>query len=41
MVNVFNIAEWMKANPEQNVAIVGYADKDTGTKTPPRCREGV
>ena len=31
MVNVFNIAEWMKANPEQNVAIVGYADKDTGT----------
>jgi len=31
MVNVFNIAEWMKANPEQNVAIVGYADRDTGT----------
>lgn len=31
MVNVFNIAEWMKANPGQNVAIVGYADKDTGT----------
>lgn len=31
MVNVYNIAEWMKANPEQNVAIVGYADKDTGT----------
>lgn len=30
-VNVYNIAEWMKANPEQNVAIVGYADKDTGT----------
>ena len=21
----------MKANPDQNVAIVGYADKDTGT----------
>ncbi len=21
----------MKANPEQNVAIIGYADKDTGT----------
>ena len=31
MVNVFNISEWMKANPEQNVAIVGYADADTGT----------
>lgn len=31
MVNVFNIAEWMKANPEQKVAIVGYADKGTGT----------
>lgn len=31
MVNVYNISEWMKANPEQNVAIVGYADKDTGT----------
>ncbi|MBO4941952.1 MAG: OmpA family protein [Muribaculaceae bacterium] len=30
-VNVFNTAEWMKANPDQNVAIVGYADKDTGT----------
>ena len=31
MVNVYNIAQWMKANPDQNVAIVGYADKDTGT----------
>jgi len=31
MVNVYNISEWMKANPGQNVAIVGYADKDTGT----------
>ncbi len=31
MVNVYNISEWMKANPEQNVAIVGYADADTGT----------
>lgn len=31
MVNVYNIAEWMKANPEQNVTISGYADKDTGT----------
>lgn len=31
MVNVYNISEWMKANPEQNVAIVGYADRNTGT----------
>ena len=31
MVNVYNIAQWMKSNPDQNVAIVGYADKDTGT----------
>lgn len=30
-VNVYNIAQWMKANPEQNVAVIGYADKDTGT----------
>ena len=33
MVNVYNIAQWMKANPDQNVAIVGYADRDTGTAT--------
>ncbi len=31
-VNVFNMAEWLKANPEENVTIVGYADKDTGTE---------
>lgn len=30
-VNVYNIAQWMKENPGQNVAIVGYADADTGT----------
>ena len=30
-VNVYNIAEWMKANPNQKVVIAGYADKDTGT----------
>lgn len=30
-VNVYNIAQWMKANPSQNVIITGYADKDTGT----------
>ena len=32
-VNVYNIAEWMRANPDQNVAIVGYADADTGTSS--------
>lgn len=31
MVNVYNVAEYLKANPEVNVIIVGYADKDTGT----------
>lgn len=31
MVNVYNVAQWMKANPEEKVAIVGYADKNTGT----------
>lgn len=31
MVNVFNVAEYMKANPDMSVVIKGYADKDTGT----------
>ncbi len=31
MVNIYNIAEWMKANPDQNVTIAGYADAGTGT----------
>lgn len=31
MVNVFNTAEYMKQNPEVNLLITGYADKDTGT----------
>lgn len=31
MVNVFNVAEYMKANPSVNVLIQGYADKDTGS----------
>lgn len=30
-VNVYNMAEWLKDNPKENVVIVGYADKDTGT----------
>lgn len=33
MVNVYNTAEYMKANPNVNVTIKGYADKDTGTST--------
>ncbi|MCM1020799.1 MAG: OmpA family protein [Muribaculum sp.] len=31
MVNVYNIAQWMKANPDAKVVIKGYADKKTGT----------
>lgn len=31
MVNVFNTAEYLKANPNVSVIIRGYADKDTGT----------
>ena len=31
MVNVYNIAQWMKANPDSKVVIKGYADKKTGT----------
>ncbi|MDE7159308.1 MAG: OmpA family protein [Muribaculaceae bacterium] len=30
-VNVYNMAEWLKANPSEKISIVGYADKDTGT----------
>ena len=30
-VNVYNVAQWMKANPDANVVIDGYADRDTGT----------
>lgn len=33
MVNVFNTAEYLKANPDVRVLIKGYADKDTGTAT--------
>ncbi len=31
MVNVYNVAQWMKANPEATVTVDGYADEDTGT----------
>lgn len=30
-VNVYNTAQWMKANPDAKVVVKGYADKDTGT----------
>ena len=29
--NIYNMAEWLKANPKENITIVGYADRDTGT----------
>lgn len=31
MVNVYNIAQWMKSNPSCNISVIGYADKATGT----------
>lgn len=31
MVNVYNVAEYLKANPDVNIDIEGYADKDTGS----------
>lgn len=31
VINIFNTAEYMKANPNAKVKIVGYADKKTGT----------
>lgn len=31
MVNVYNVAEYMKANPDARIVITGFADKDTGT----------
>ena len=30
-VNVYSMAEWLKANPKENIVIAGYADRDTGT----------
>ncbi|MBD5273878.1 MAG: OmpA family protein [Bacteroides sp.] len=30
-VNIYNMAEWLKANPNEKIMVVGYADKDTGT----------
>ena len=31
MVNVCNVAQYLKDNPDQTIVIAGYADKDTGT----------
>lgn len=31
MVNVYNVAQWMKANTDAKVAVQGYADRKTGT----------
>ncbi|MDE7387865.1 MAG: OmpA family protein [Muribaculaceae bacterium] len=31
MVNVYNVAQYMKANPDSKITITGYADKDTGS----------
>ena len=30
-VNVYSMAEWLKANPNEKIIIAGYADRDTGT----------
>lgn len=32
-VNVYTTAEYLKANPDQNLIITGFADKDTGTSS--------
>lgn len=31
MVNVYNVAQWLKDNPDCKVTIVGYADRGTGS----------
>lgn len=31
MVNVYSVAEYLKANPDMKVIVRGYADKDTGS----------
>lgn len=33
MVNVYTVAEYLKANPETSIVVRGYADKDTGSST--------
>lgn len=29
-VNIYNMAEWLKANPSEKIVLVGYADRNTG-----------
>lgn len=31
MVNVYNVARWLKDNPDVTVVVTGYADRDTGS----------
>ncbi len=31
MINVYNVAQWMKENPDVQVTVAGYADAGTGT----------
>ncbi len=31
MINGYNVAEYLKANPGTSIVVRGYADKDTGT----------
>lgn len=31
MVNIYNVAQWLKENPSCTVTITGYADRNTGT----------
>lgn len=30
-VNIYNMAEWLKENPEAKINVVGYADRNTGS----------
>ena len=40
-VNVYSMAEWLKANPKEKIVIAGYADKDTGMGFSQRRAEAV
>ena len=30
-INVYNMAQWLKDNPDAKIDVVGYADRGTGT----------
>lgn len=30
-INIYNMAQWLKANPKERIVIAGYADRDTGS----------